>query len=210
MSRQADDLIERKVRETHRYFYNDGLVEIGVGFIFLLTGLVLVGWLLFQGNPVLRIASVLALPVLATLGALLMKRAVTALKERVTYPRTGYVAYREGQPSRGRWLIMAAALILAVSSFFLPELLAKMPIAIGGILAVVLAYLGYRVSLARFYVSASVAFLLGLAGAIFVADELLGAALTFVAAGLTLLIGGAIALLAYLQEHPVRHAEGES
>lgn len=210
MSQQVNDMIERKVRETHRYFYNDGLVEMGVGFIFLLTGLGLVGWLLFEDNQVLRIASALALPLLATLGALLMKRAVTAVKERVTYPRTGYVAYREGQPSRGRWLIMAAALILAVASFFLPELLAKMPIAIGGILAVVLANLGYRVSLARFYVSAFVAFLLGLVGAIFVPDELLGAALTFVGAGLVLLVGGFIALLNYLQEHPARHAEGES
>ncbi|HZD10730.1 MAG TPA: hypothetical protein VE553_05245 [Candidatus Binatia bacterium] len=132
MTKKTDDLIEKKVRETHRYFYDDGLVEIGVGFIFVLTGLVLAAWLAFEGNLPLRISSALALPVLATLGALLMKRAVTAVKERVTYPRTGYVAYRRGEPSSGRWLVMTAALLLAIAGFFLPEVLAKMSLMVGG------------------------------------------------------------------------------
>lgn len=202
MTEPKKDLIDRKVRETHRYFYSDGLVEIGVGFLFLLTGLVLAAWLLFEGNTVLRIASVLALPLLATLGALLVKRSVSALKERVTYPRTGYASYRQGEPSVGRWLIMAAALLLAIASFFLPEVLAKMPLMVGALLGILLGYMGYRTYVRRFYIAGSAALLTGLAAAVFVADELLGTALSFIVLGFTLLLSGGLTLLTYLQRHP--------
>lgn len=207
MSEQTNDLIERKVREAQRYFYDDGLVEIGVGFIFLLIGLVLVGWLVFDVNPVLRVISIVTLPLVTTLGALLMKRAVTAIKERVTYPRTGYVSYRQGEPARGRWLVIAAVLILVVAMYFLPDLLDKMPVAVGAILAAVLAFLGYRVGLGRFYISAIATLLTGLGAAVYVADELLGAALAFVVAGLVLMVGGGLAFLSYLRDHPLREEE---
>ncbi|HZD10729.1 MAG TPA: hypothetical protein VE553_05240 [Candidatus Binatia bacterium] len=71
----------------------------------------------------------------------------------------------------------------------------------------ILGYLGYRVSLGRFYVAAAFALVTGLAAAVFVPDELLGASLTFVVAGLVLLLGGGLAFLRYLQQHPAREEE---
>ena len=100
-----------------------------------------------------------------------------------------------------------AVLILVVAMYFLPDLLDKMPVAVGAILAAVLAFLGYRVGLGRFYISAIATLLTGLGAAVYVADELLGAALAFVVAGLVLMVGGGLAFLSYLRDHPLREEE---
>lgn len=190
------------VKETYRYFYVDGLVETAVGLLFMGVGGVLLAWLAIADGSWWQVLAALALPLLTFGGALAIKRIVGRLKERITYQRTGYVAYREGEPGGGRWLIIGAALALVALMFVLPEWLTKMPAAIGALLLIVLAYWGYRVSLVRFYVFGVMALLLGIAGSWLVADELLGGALTFLGVGLMMTVVGTAVFLNYVRQHP--------
>jgi hypothetical protein len=88
-----DEQVQRARERARRYWYEDGFAELLVGGFLLLVGTTgLVRRL--DLSPALtdllngaRIALVLAC-------ALAVRGVVRALKERVTYPRTGYVAYR--------------------------------------------------------------------------------------------------------------------
>ncbi|MGB3716887.1 MAG: hypothetical protein WA996_20905, partial [Candidatus Promineifilaceae bacterium] len=108
------DQVDDAVRRVHKYLYEDGLIEIGVGILFIVVGLGLIAFVAIQDNTIMGVTLIVGLLALAFGGALSTKRALEAVKERVTYPRTGYVSYRSGETNRGRWLAPVAAILLLI------------------------------------------------------------------------------------------------
>ncbi len=199
--------IDNIVKHTYRYFYDDGLVEMAVGLLFIAVGLVLLAWQGFDYSPVVTIIVVVGLPAVVIGGAYLIKRLVREMKQRITYPRTGYVAYRHGEPSKGRWFIPLAAFALVVASLFLPEAFMRMSAMVGALLAVVLIFMGYRVGLWRFYAVGVIALVSGVVLAWSDVVELIAVSLTFAITGVALFIAGALAFAGYLRRHPQPHEE---
>jgi hypothetical protein len=199
MSEQMD----RIVKDTQRYLYDDGLVEIATGLLVLLVGLGLFSWMAFTDiSSVLGVVLIVTLLLLAVGGGYLIKKAVEAVKERITYPRTGYVAYKQEEPRRGRLIVMAAALLASLVILLLPEELSRMCTIVGAMLGIVLVILGYRLAITRFYVVAFVAIAAGLVMSFLFEEEALGTAVTLMISGAALILSGAAALMQYLQKHP--------
>jgi hypothetical protein len=195
--------LDKMVRRAYRHYYDDGLVELAVGLLFAAAGLVMLAWRRIGDSPALAIFLVLAIPTLTLGGAFLLTRGIRAAKSRITYPRTGYVAYREGEPAVARRLVNAALLLILITALvLLPEQYNQLQLLVGGLLGVILLYLGYRVGLWRFYPVAALALLAGLGSAAWLSDELVGTGLTFGLAGLGLLVTGRLTLLRYLGRHP--------
>ncbi len=194
--------IDKIVRQTQRYFYEDGLVEMAVGLLFVAVGFLLLIWRSITSPTPASMVLAIGLPALIIGGSFLIKRAIREIKERVTYPRTGYVAYRRGEPARGRWLVIGLSLLLAIAAFFLPQTLGRMPAMVGALLGVILVYLGYRVNVWRFYAVGAIAVILGFGLTFLGASDILGTGLTFIGAGLALFAGGAMAFANYLHQHP--------
>jgi hypothetical protein len=199
--------IDNIVKHTYRYFYDDGLVEMAVGLLFIAVGLVLLAWQGFDYSPVVTIIVVVGLPAVVIGGAYLIKRLVREMKQRITYPRTGYVAYRQGEPSKGRWFIPLAAFALVVALLFLPEAFMRMSAMVGALLAVVLIFMGYRVGLWRFYAVGVIALVSGVVLAWSDVVELIAVSLTFAITGVALFLVGALAFAGYLRRHPEPHEE---
>lgn len=194
--------LEEIQRRTHRYFYEDGLVEMAVGLLFMVVGLaLLLTGVTEPGSPLAGLVWI-ALAALVIGGAFTMQRLVARLKQRITYPRTGVVIYNT-QPTRGRWLVVLAALALAVGQIFLPEWASRMALAEGLLLAIILFYLGYRVSLTRLYLPALIAAGLGVAASLMVGSDIAGSAVVFGGAGAALLISGLAGLRRYLHHNPL-------
>lgn len=202
------DKIDDVVKQTYRYFYEDGLVEMAVGLLFMATGAVVFAWQYIGESPLVTVLLILGIPVLALGGAFLLRRGVREAKERVTYRRTGYVAYREGEPSASRWLLLAAVLLLVVAGVIWPKLLENMSTAVGGLLAVVLLFLGYRVGLWRFYIGAAIAAVTGIGLALASVEEIRAVGLTFLASGLFFVLSGGLVLALYLYRYPQPEEEG--
>lgn len=202
--------LDKVVKDTYRYFYIDGLVELAVGLLFVLIGLSMLGWVYTDEGSMWRVAAVLLMPVLILGGTFSMKYLVRFLKERVTFPRTGYVRYKEGEPNVGRWLVIAVALGLVIVIWFLPEWLSKIATIQGILLAVILGLIGYRVGLGRFYLLAAVALTAGIGASYLIANEIIGSLLTYVAVGGLMILMGGITLINYLRQHPTidGHEEG--
>lgn len=187
-----------------RYWYIDGLSEMAAGLLFVLIALLyfsvtlfpedssMSNWLLGIGQP--------ALILLAGWG---LRKAVNALKERVTYPRTGYVEYRQPTGNR-RWprlilLGLVSGLVAAVVALLAGRLTARLiPLLIGIILAAYLVYMTANSGVIRLYINAAFTFLIGLAVTVLNPPEELLMVCFMAAFGLLWLITGAITLVRYL------------
>jgi hypothetical protein len=199
---EMKDSLQDAAARTRRYWFVDGLNEmVGGGTILVIAAL---NYFLDQVSqqPWARLATV-AFFVLVV-GTLVGARwLIVLLKERITYPRTGYVAYRtQSAPQRRRRSLIigvAAGLLGAASAMAGMILQANVfYIGVGLLVALVTLYKGGQYGLVRFYILAGVAVLLGwLIGVLNLAME---AALLVFLGGLAFswMIAGAITLARYL------------
>ena len=205
MNIQPNNLSEIKKR-TERYWYRDGLWEIGFGLANLLLGLfylltTLVSW---QGPAALALT---ALQMVVIVGVFLMiGRVVAFLKERITYPRTGYVAYR--RPSgRSRLQKIAMAALLSAGMATLIAVIARYQasdnqtaLVSAVLLAAAMVFLAYRFSLLRFYALAVLTVGLGLVIASLPITDPMTMVVLFGGFGLLLIASGLITLVIYLNQ----------
>lgn len=202
--------IGRAMRRPWQYWYQDGLGEMAMGATFAALGLEFLLESRLPPGPFLTLLSMFG-PLVAVLGAgLLAGRAVSAVKARLTYPRTGYVAYRKRTGSR---LAARLALGLATGALVgtlaaLPSLQAWIPAIIGLIIGGVHFYLAQRLDLPRFYLLAAASAVLGTLVSLGGFGDLPGGAAYFVGIGLANALSGAVTLGVYLRStQPLAEAE---
>lgn len=195
------DSTDRIAQRTFRYWYDDGLVELVGAALFALLALFFYLQAVAPKGPVAGF-SALILPILVVAGTLGAKRIVRAAKERFTYPRTGFVSYR--QPSRARrgWSAALAALLGALIAAWVLRSGVSFNLLLlvqGGIFAVGFAVPGWRFGLRRFLGLAALAVLAGT----FVSRTGWGMersdAAFFGALALGLLVSGGLTLWSYLR-----------
>ena len=198
--------IDKVIQRTHRYWYEDGLAEIASGCMFAVCGLFLLMIRVARpGSPLACIMAV-GLTSLVAFGGLAVSRAVKAVKNRVTYPRTGYVSYRHPGSSGRPWIIGAgvgialAVLGVVLSKANAPPWLGSMAMVQGLILGAVLLYIGHRLGLARFYILAFLSALSGVVVSLRGFDDALGGAAHFGGMGLVLIASGLFTLRTYLSQ----------
>lgn len=194
--------VDKYIKQTYRYFYEDGLAEITVGLLLAAVGGALLAWRALAVSPVAAAILAVALPLLITGGMSLVRRLVRGAKERVTFERAGYVAYRRGEPAGNRWFLVAPTLLLFVALLFLPEEFNRMQFAVGYLSAVCFCYFGYRLGLRRFYGVGGAALLVGVWTTLVVVDEISGTGFTISGMGLLMVLAGAVALVRFLRKHP--------
>jgi hypothetical protein len=135
-------------------------------------------------------------------GVLLVKRLQTFLKSRITYPRTGYVEYKQPDVKYRRVGRLLAGLIAALAASLLaatPSALAWMPALTGLLFAGVLVYLGLRTGLPRFYALSVASLAAGVGLALSGLGDIQGLAYYYILMWLALSLSGGITLAAYLK-----------
>lgn len=206
----VDDLVATADRKARRYWVEDGLAEIATGAMFSLVGLLFYAEARAPEGSALAGMSAILLPLVIIGGTLAAQYVVRALKERITYPRSGYVAYPEAERRR-RWpaAIAAAGIGVLVAALFAnaPASLAWLPALDGVVVGIFLVFLGTKLDVGRFHSLAAASIGLGLAITLAGADEQLGSAAYFGLFGLFLLAVGAWTLRSYLRDAPAAAAE---
>ncbi len=196
-------------KQTFRYYYEDGVVEMAVGILFAVIGLNI--WLISSAprGTTLATAAWILLPLLTFGGIFGVQRFVKNLKERLVYPRTGYIVY-EAKPNRFRWLVIGFALALAVSILVLPyEWLTKGSVTGGALLCVILASIGAQVDLKRLIAIGGLGLVLGVFFAFLPFSDNAGLAATISVTGLILTLVGGLALRSYLSVNPLPDGNAE-
>ncbi len=225
--------IENVIRRTRRYWYEDGIAEVATGLLFLAAGAIFALGANISIEPGSLLAAFLTLPfimavsMIGTAVLLGIGKGIIAIKNRLTFPRTGYVAYKKPEvkqrPTGTRLLLFVGLMLVAgvlgavfaavLARLQLPDWMMKMSMTEGIFLAGGLIALGAQLHLVRFHILAALSLLVGAAIALGLneASTEPGArdsALYFALMGAALVISGGLTL-AYFLRHNRAPAESQ-
>lgn len=192
----------RVEQRTRRYWFEDGLVEITSGGLMVLAGLLCVLEPVVRPRVTPSFLWNLVFPVVVMGGVGTSGLVVRRLKERITYPRTGYVRYPPTPPARRgiAWLVGGLTGAVLVGAFRTwPGLGSRSDLLLGVGIGAELVYLGIEFGLRRFHVLAAVSALAGTAGSWTRLDRAAGTAVYLLVVGAALVISGAATLWSYLR-----------
>ncbi|GAP07723.1 hypothetical protein ATHL_02610 [Anaerolinea thermolimosa] len=198
--------IQQIIRKTQREWYADGIWEIGFGVAILLIALFywVSEWLnlelhLGMGLPVVQLFFFMA-------AFLCTRWFIAMLKERVAFPRTGYVVFRRPQPHLW-WRRIALGLGVGMAIGGLQVIFAgegsKSVAWVGLVFALVMVFLSLRFGVGRFFVVGLVTFGLGMGAALFIPDAWRGMTALFTAFGALNLISGLVTMFLFIRRYPV-------
>ena len=192
--------LNKTIRRTQQYWFEDGLVELLLGLLFLvLSGLF--WWQVVTDSEYGALIGGIAMPFIIILGAILLGVTLRWLKQRLVYPRTGYVTYaKPTNKQRGMsallGLVFGAAMAIAVTQLELAELA---PAFIGAGIGFALFMLGNRVGLLRFHLLAIWDVAVGIIIAFWGLAENVASTYALGLVGLSLVVSGGFAFWRYWQ-----------
>ncbi|HSF82701.1 MAG TPA: hypothetical protein VLA49_15810 [Anaerolineales bacterium] len=198
-------------KRTLRYWFEDGLSETIIGAFFILVGLMFLIQALAEPGSLLAGLSGLGTALLVGLGVWLARLLIQRLKERLTYPRTGYVSYYPPSILQRALSLILGLIIAVLFGWFIfsysQELLAWLPFVEGLALAALSFVIGQRAGLFRFYLYALVTLLIGVVLSISGQGDYVGSGWVFITSGLLMSLVGLVALARYLRNsQPVEEA----
>ena len=199
--------IEKIEKRTVQSFYEDGLVEIAVGLIFvLLSAYFFSQTIIPKASSINAILTGLFIIVLVS-SNFLGSRFVRFFKRRIAYPRTGYVAFKkkEQSPKRRAAAAIAAGLIGAsVAALYglSSSTKALMPALFGLLLGIAVFFIAHRIGLVRFYVLSAISAVIGVAVAVAGVEEMRGIFFYYVFFGASVLVSGVVTLVLYVRRFP--------
>jgi hypothetical protein len=199
-----DKDLDRASRRSYGYWYTDGLGEIAIGVMFIVLGIV-IGVQDFLLPPFSAL-SAFGIPVVFILGWWFGGRFVRAAKERITYPRTGFVAYKRPANKKRRAILSGVggalmAFLVVTLALTYPLTSAWIPMLQGVLIGLLWFFLGRKADVIRFYLLAMISLVIGFLTARFVTGENFGTGVYFAAMGVVLVISGGITLWNYLHSH---------
>ena len=192
-------------RRTRAYWVADGSAELAVGLVFALIGLMFVIEAGLQEGSSWQGLSAYGLPVITIGGYFLSKWLVNSIKERITYPRTGYVAYPE--PSRRQQLMsgaVAAVVAFAVGYAIIigADFEAWLPALQGLAIGVLMFLIGQRMSVTRFTVFAMLSVAIGVLAVWASVGPIAGSGWVFGGVGVVMMASGGYVLRRFLDSAP--------
>jgi hypothetical protein len=202
----TDDFKKPQLRAI-QYFYVDGSFEFGFGLLCLILAVFFYAETHVQGWLSVIVDSSLVLVMIG--GAWLINRLIKRLKERITWPRTGYVTYSRQNGRKRGWGIalgmVSGGLVAAIATVLVttPNVqVAAMPLLSGFLLGVVMVVLGWRARLMRFYLLAGLSTAVGIALAYSRMENIFALAAYYLVFSLVLFATGTCVLRTYLRQNP--------
>ncbi len=198
-----NDEIDHTIQRTKRYWYIDGLPDIVFGSILLLLGLYF--YLKTILPPDSTLSSILTISfVLIVIGCGWGGgKIINYFKERLTYPRTGYVSYPKPKTSHRLATGIVGMLIASLLTVLIatsPGSLFLLPAVMGVLIGVAILYFGSKLGMLRYYLFAVLSALIGIGLSWFQIDRDLSITFYYFAMGLALMVTGIYTLWNYLRQ----------
>lgn len=199
--------IDKIEKRTVQSFYDDGVFEIALGFVFALLGSYLyIQTVLPKGSAWAAFMSFALVGVIFLTGVL-VNRAIRFLKRRISYPRTGYVAFKKQSVNPKKRLRAGffggfIGLLLPLLLGLAPSLNALLPALCSFPLAMIAFKIANKIGVARFFVLAVVSAVIGFALTVAGIGGPRGISLAFGLIGGCLILSGSFALIVYLRRNP--------
>jgi hypothetical protein len=202
----TNDLKKPQLRAI-QYFYVDGSFEFGFGLLCLILGVFFYVETNVHGWLSTVVDSSLVLVMIG--GAWLINRLIKQLKERLTWPRTGYLTYSRRSGRKLGWRLVvgmvSGGLIAAIATVLITApnaQVATMPVLSGLLLGIVMVVIGWRTRLNRFHLLAGLSTADGIAMGFSRMENTTALAAYYIVFGLVLFASGAWVLRSYLRQNP--------
>lgn len=193
-------------KRPYHYWFIDGLGEMTAAVLLFLIGAAFyIQGTTTPGSLPFTLSGIAGLLLIGG-GPWLARPVVRKLKERFTYPRTGYVAYKQPSPRRRAWVLVltflvsiaTVSLILTNAEFSLAWLPLIEGVAIGGLLL----NSAFQHNIQRFYPLAGISIAAGAGLAISGYGDLVGTGIYFSIIGTAVLLSGAGTFRSYRKSYP--------
>ncbi len=201
----TQDPLHDATERSQRYWVSDGIPLIVMGAFWLTWGSALFLPLIFPGHAIARFMSIIVILAMALAGVL-MKPIIHRWKERVTFPRTGYIELR--QPSKAvRYAIVIVTGLVA----FVISLLVRfddrtfrewLPLGLGLLLAAGMLHASWKMRSVRLALFSAVIAAAGVVAFLTHLNDDFSYGLTMFVAGLCCVTEGALMFRSYLHAHP--------
>jgi hypothetical protein len=207
-NKSLNELTKRPIQ----YWFEDGIGELVTGGLFTLIGSYLILQAILSNSVWQAVISILSVIVIGG-GVFLGRVLIAKLKERLVYPRTGYVSYPK-RPSKGKLAVTLITVIaVAISVIMLGRSESDFTwttFVIGAICGALMLFQAIQTGFYRLYIEAALAFLLGATMANPAFAGKLNNGLFFLIYGLILVFAGGCALFSYFQRAPSPTHEEET
>jgi hypothetical protein len=208
--------IEKIEKRPIQYWYEDGLNEMAFGIIGLSLGVYFWIRTRIPLGSAWHVPWALAMIPLLLIEIPLFNRMIGALKQKLTYPRTGFVSYKRPGGKRIKFSILGAlvggttaiAYGLLRSDVF-PEgtAISASPLVTGFILAAAFVWIGMKTGVFRFFVTAMISALAGIALALAGLAEMAALGAYWGILGASHCVSGAFVFVRYLRRHPATETD---
>ena len=210
---------ENTLNRAYAHWLKDGLFEIGLGILFAGVG-TLRAIIHFAGEKSAAYYWLTAGLLVFMIGVVWgSKRFGKALKERFTYPRTGFMAFK---PYSFNYKSILAILALFIFAGILGGMLGMLstqpnqqkigifvPIGQGIVGALIFTYAAQRVEVKRLYYLAAFSIGIGLVIGALGVGVVLGVSFFYLSIGLAQIMSGCMALVQFLRSHELVDLNGE-
>lgn len=197
-----------------RYWYQDGLTEILMALISFLLALYFYLETILPPGSFLNFVLIFLFIGLIMLSSRFVNKTISRLKERITYPRTGYVSYRKPPRQQHIWqiissvLMIAAVFLMVVLLYFYQGSISWMPAITGCLLGIfMLILIAPRTGALRFYLLGIGSICLGIGISLIGLENLVGLFIYYLVASFGLLCSGVYTLVNYIRENPIPSGE---
>lgn len=197
-----DDLQKSKMRSIS-YWFVDGISEIGTGLVFTLMGSLFLlttylpqesklNWVIPYGQPVIILAA-----------SLIIAKLVLFFKERVTFPRTGYISYmrpKTNQRIKRGILAGSAAMAVSIMTTLVSGILTQrfIPLFISALLTIAMVVFAFSYGIKRIYLIGLITLLIGTLLCLLDLPDFLSYSWLFIGIGVSMMLAGFAALFHYL------------
>ena len=212
MDAPLDDLFRQAHDRSQRYWISDGIPEIVMGGFWILWGAVLFLPVIFPHRLLGRYMPTIFVIVLM-LPAVLMKPLIHRWKERLTFPRTGYVALRSPGIAV-RYAIVIVTFAVAFGIALLVRIEARtlsywLPLGLGLLLSAGMLHASWKMHSLRLALFSAGVAAVGFIASGFRLEKEMSYALIILAAGVAVVCDGCLTLRSYLRAHPAPAGEAQ-
>jgi len=211
---------QHALNRAYAHWLKDGLVEIGLGILFTGVG-TLRAFVHFAGEKTAAFYWLVAALFVFMLGfGFVFSRVGKALKARISYPRTGYTAFKPRAINEKRILSWLVLLILGGALGGMLGMLASqpeqqsagllVPICFGIAGALIFTVIAQRIAVKRYYYLAAISIAVGLAVGALGNGVVLGVSFFYLGIGVVLIVTGCVTLVRYLRSHEPVDPNGDS
>ena len=203
-------------RRTVRYWFEDGISELGLGGMCAWLALCFLGQSLAPAKSTIKSIIDIGFLPWFYLGFWLFRRITRSLKQNLTYRRTGFVSYgRAEKKTRTRKALFAGTIAGMVSFGFVilwthkPIGFDPLPVISGLVFTLVLILIAFRTGAWRLVLVAAAVAASGTALSLWGWGEKVNLVAFYALTSVALFVSGGVTLAHYLRRNPVRGGEEE-